>query len=230
MLKDHIQRGDYTNQTSPKLVFSGIRITGVFVGVFLMVYWTNGLESLSDVWKNAPVLLFFACLFLAVAQQLYWLWAIARERFTWFMALFPWNTGLDLLWLYFLSNALNRGVPVIIWVYLGAVLCVAGLLIELISNLQLQFFKREPGNEGKLFTGGLFSLVIHPNYTGYLLWRTAFPLMTGYPLAAGVAFIFHLAQFYFQAHPPFIRYMHQKYGRDWEIYSSNRKRIIPGLL
>jgi steroid 5-alpha reductase family enzyme len=230
MIKDHIQRGDYTNHIAPKLIFSAIRITGAITGMFLFVYWTDGFSNLSDVLENLPVMLFYACIFLAVSQQLYWVWFIARERFSWFMALFPWNTALDWLWIYFLSQALNSGLRVNVWVYIGGIICIAGLSIELISNFQRHYFKLDPKNEGKLFTGGLFSIVIHPNYTGYLLWRSAFPLMTGYPLLAVIAFIFHFSQFYFQAHPPFQRYMHLKYGQAWERYAAERKKIVPGVL
>lgn len=230
MLKDHIQRGDYTYHIAPRLVFSAIRITDPLVGIFLLIFWAERFNNLSEVLGNAPVMLFFACVLLAVLQQLYWAWVLSRERFTWFMALFPWNNALDWLWVYFLSQALNRNLPVNNWIYIGAGIFLVGSLLELISNIQRHRFKRDPNNEGKLFTGGLFSLVIHPNYTGYILWRSAIPLMTGYPLVAGIAFLFHFAQFYFHAHPPFQRYMRRKYGQAWERYAAERKKIIPGLI
>lgn len=60
MIKDHIQRGDYTNHIAPKLIFSAIRITGAIAGIFLSVYWTGSFSRLSDVLGNLPVLLFYA--------------------------------------------------------------------------------------------------------------------------------------------------------------------------
>lgn len=230
MINDHIQRGDYTYQIAPRLVFSAIRIADPLVGIFLLIYWADGFDNLSDIFGNAPIMLFFTCVFLAVLQQLYWAWVLSRERYTWFMALFPWNNALDWLWVYFLSQALNRGLPVNIWIFIGAPICIAGLMIELISNLQLHRFKSDQKNKGKLYTRGLFSVVIHPNYTGYILWRAALPLMTGYPLVAGIAFLFHLVQFNFHAHPPFQRYMASKYGQVWENYTAERKKFIPGII
>jgi steroid 5-alpha reductase family enzyme len=146
------------------------------------------------------------------------------------MALFPWNNALDWLWIYLLSKALNSNLQIDTWVTIGAVLFVIGASIELISELQRHQFKRDSNNEGVLYTGGLFSLVIHPNYTGYILWRTALSMMTGYPIFAGISMFIHIAQFYFHAHPPFQKYMSKKYGQFWNEYAAGRKKIFPGIL
>ena len=37
-------------------------------------------------------------------------------------------------------------------------------------------FKRRPENKGKLFTGGLFAVSMHPNYFGDLLWVSGYAL------------------------------------------------------
>jgi steroid 5-alpha reductase family enzyme len=146
------------------------------------------------------------------------------------MALFPWNNGLDWLWVYFLSKALNSNLHISNWIIIGATLFFIGSLIEFISDFQLHLFKRDVENQGLLNTGGLFSAVVHPNYAGYILWRSALPLMTGYPVLFGISLVFHFAQFYFHADPPFQRYMSKKYGHAWESYAADHKKIIPGLL
>jgi len=230
MLKDHIQRGDYTYHIAPRLVFSAIRIADPFVGILLIIYWVDKFNSLADVFGDSTVMLFFTCVLLAAIQQLYWVWVLSRERFTWFMAMFPWNNALDWLWVYFLSQTLNSDLPVDIWIYIGAAFFMLGLSIELISNVQLHHFKRDPKNEGILFTEGLFSVVIHPNYTGYILWRSALALMTGYAALAGISLLIHFAQFYFHAQPPFHRYMSGKYGQAWVSYAAERKKIVPGFV
>jgi len=230
MLKDHIQRGDYTYKIAPRLIFSAIRIADPLIGVLLLITWVEKFNTLSDVFNDWRVVIFLTCVLIAALKQIFWAWFLSRERFTWFMALFPWNNALDWLWIYFLSKALNSNLQIDIWIYIGAILFMIGSLIEFISNLQLQSFKSDPNNQGKLYTDGLFSLVIHPNYSGYILWRSALPLMTGYPVLAGIAFLFHLAQFYFHADPPFQKYMSKKYGQAWESYVANHKKIIPGIL
>ncbi len=230
MIKDHIQRGDYTYKIAPRLIFSITRIVDPIGSVFLLIYWVDKFKHLSDVFEDWRVVIFLTCVLIAALKQIYWTWFLSRERFTWFMALFPWNTALDWLWIYFLSKALNSNLEINNWIFLGATFFVLGSIIEFVSNYQLNNFKQDTNNQGKLFTDGLFSLVIHPNYTGYIMWRSALPLMTGYPALAGIALLFHTLQFYFHAHPPFEKYMHAKYGHAWEGYIAKRKLIFPGIL
>lgn len=230
MIKDHIQRGDYTYKTAPRLIFSLIRIADPLVGVFLLITWVDKFSKMSDVFKDWRVIMFLACVLIAALQQIYWAWVLSRERFTWFMALFPWNNTLDWLWIYFLSRALNNNLQINAWISIGSIFFLIGSLIEIISNLQLHRFKQDSSNKGKLYTEGFFSLVIHPNYTGYIIWRSALPLMTGYPVLAGLALLFHLAQFNFHAHPPFHKYMSAKYDQEWERYISDHKKTLPGIL
>lgn len=230
MIKDHIQRGDYTYTIAPRLIFSALRISDPLIGSLLLVRFVDSFDRLSDVFASGPSVLLLTCVSLAVLKQLHWVWVLSRERFTWFMALFPWNNALDWLWVYFLSRALNSNLHIITWSVIGAMLFVVGSSIELISELQRSRFKRDRNNQGKLYTGGLFSLVIHPNYAGYILWRTALSLMTGYLWLAGISLLVHIVQFRLHAHPPFQRYMSAKYGQAWEQYAAGRKKILPGLL
>lgn len=230
MIKDHIQRGDYTYRIAPRIVFSVLRIADPLIGIVLLVGWVDEFSRISDVFSHWQAVVFLTCVSIAVANQIYWVWLLSRERFTWFMALFPWNNALDWIWFFFLSRAINGNVFLDPWILIAAVLFLLGTSIEIISNVQLQQFKREASNRGKLYTGGFFSLVIHPNYTGYILWRSSLPLMTGFPILAGISVLIHTAQFYFHAHPPFDRYMSAKYGQAWESYKASRKKILPGLL
>jgi steroid 5-alpha reductase family enzyme len=230
MVKDHIQRGDYSSKIAPRLVFSAIRIADPLIGGLLLVHFVDRFSKLSDVFENGPSVLLLTCVSLAALKQMHWAWVLSRERFTWFMALFPWNNALDWLWVYFLSTALNSNLQINSWVIIGATVFFIGTSIELISELQRYQFKSDANNEGKLYTGGLFSVVIHPNYTGYILWRSALSLMTGYPVLFGISLVFHFAQFYFHADPPFQKYMSVKYGRAWERYATGRQKVFPGIL
>ncbi len=51
----------------------------------------------------------------------------------------------------------------------GAVLFVAGFLIEAVSDAQLAAFKRRPGSRGRLLTTGLRAWCRHPSYFGEIL-------------------------------------------------------------
>lgn len=50
--------------------------------------------------------------------------------------------------------------------YLGAALCVLGIVIEAISDRQLARFARDPANATAVLTTGLWRLARHPNYFG----------------------------------------------------------------
>jgi steroid 5-alpha reductase family enzyme len=230
MVKDHIQRGDYTYQVAPRVVFTINRMSVPIIGALLLLLFVENFNQLSDVFENDSAVIFLSCLLLSALKHVFWAWVLTRERFTWFMALFPWNNMLDWLWIYFLSRALNGNQQIYPWIYIGALLFLFGISLEFLSDFQLYLFKRDSNNRGKLLTNGLFSIVIHPNYTGYTLWRTALPLMTGYLWLAGIAFLVQVAQFYFHADPPFQRYMSAKYGQDWDRYISNHKKLFPGIL
>ena len=58
--------------------------------------------------------------------------------------------------------------------YFGGALCVVGILLELVSELQRKRFKDDPANKGKPYAGGLFSLARSINYGGYTLWRSGY--------------------------------------------------------
>ena len=65
----------------------------------------------------------------------------------------------------------GKGGPIGMWDLLGLLLFGAGFMIETVADSQLIDFKKDPGNSGKLMTGGLWSLSRHPNYFGEaLLW------------------------------------------------------------
>lgn len=65
--------------------------------------------------------------------------------------------------------------------WLGVALWLVGFLWEAIADWQLSRFKSDPGNKGKIFTGGLWSLSRHPNYFGeILLWWGIFLFVLPY--------------------------------------------------
>jgi steroid 5-alpha reductase family enzyme len=60
----------------------------------------------------------------------------------------------------------------------GVVLFVAGMLIETLAEESRKRFKVNPSNKGKIDDTGLWSIVRHPNYAGFTLWRSGASLAT----------------------------------------------------
>ena len=77
----------------------------------------------------------------------------------------------------------------------GAALFVAGLMIEAIADRQKRRFRKDPANEGRFITSGLWAWSRHPNYFGEIvLWfgisLIALPALVGWQHATLVSPVF----------------------------------------
>lgn len=72
------------------------------------------------------------------------------------------------------------------WVAIvGIVVWVAGFAVEVVADQQKSVFKRDPANEGRFITSGLWAWSRHPNYFGEIvLWTgiaiIALPVLSGW--------------------------------------------------
>ena len=67
----------------------------------------------------------------------------------------------------------------------GTVVWVVGFSIEVVADRQKSAFKRDPANEGRFITSGLWAWSRHPNYFGEItLWIgvaiMALPVLSGW--------------------------------------------------
>ena len=97
------------------------------------------------------------------------------------------------------------------------------------SEYERKLWKNEPGNRGRLFTGGLLRLSRNINYFGDVLLFAGWAIATDawwnawVPLAMGLSFHFHHI-------PDKEAYLSQKYSQDWPLYAGSTKGLIPCLL
>ena len=110
--------------------------------------------------------------------------------------------------------------------YVGISMFTVGLLTELISELQRKSFKDNPANQGKLYTGGLFSLARHINYGGYTLWRTGIALTSGNYWLAALQFTWHMVDFTKRGAPELGAYCSNRYGEQWRKYEQDVPNIL----
>lgn len=108
----------------------------------------------------------------------------------------------------------------------GVALFVAGSAINTGSEIQRMRFKRRTENAGQLYTGGLFSLSMHINYFGDVLWSVGMALIAGsvpaavIPVAMTVSFVwYHI--------PRLDAHLERKYGPQFRQYASETKKLIP---
>jgi steroid 5-alpha reductase family enzyme len=105
----------------------------------------------------------------------------------------------------------------------------AGSIINSYSEWQRRRFKQRPENAGKLYTEGLFSVSLHPNYFGDLLWVTGYACVTHHALAALIpAFLFCF--FYFYNIPKLDSHLREHYGAAFAAQERRTKRLVPFLL
>ena len=115
------------------------------------------------------------------------------------------------------------------WDTLGLILFGTGFLIEALADYQLEEFRKDPANRGKLMTTGLWAVSRHPNYFGEaLLWwgfgLYAMGMPGGWVALAGPLMITLLLRFVsgvpmmeknFASHP------------DWPAYRERTAAFVP---
>lgn len=111
----------------------------------------------------------------------------------------------------------------------GIALFVTGSSVNTFSELSRKRWKARAENRGKLYTGGLFSLSMHPNYFGDLLWVSGYACVTHNPYAPLIPTLLFFF-FYFYNVPKLDAYLREHYGEPFRAYERRTKRLIPFLL
>jgi len=113
--------------------------------------------------------------------------------------------------------------------YIGIAFFLIGSFFETGYEIQRKAFKDDPTNKGKLFTGGLAALCMHPNYFGYTLWRTGLPLSAGNVYIGLAEFVMFSYDFLHRGIPVLQDYMKKNYKDQYEQYRRHTKIFIPFL-
>ena len=122
---------------------------------------------------------------------------VMKTKFTWF--LLTWTLGG--LWVLVTMAAglaaltSNTTIELNILGYIGIALWLFGFAVEVIADNQKSQFKKDPNNQGRFITSGLWSWSQHPNYFGeIILWfglaLLAFPVLSGWQLVTLVSPVF----------------------------------------
>ncbi|KAJ7161002.1 hypothetical protein C8R46DRAFT_955958 [Mycena filopes] len=180
----------------------------------------------------------------AVASIRHGYWMLSTNNFNW-----PASTALSVVAYNTLLNTVNTLVAVnaltsspypilgdftdcIGWKqWAGVALFTIGIAVETIAEESRKRFKKDPKNKGKIDDTGLWSVVRHPNYLGYTLWRAGITLTTGSLFATAGLTVFQLLGFTSTSIPGISSYMSNKYGKQWTDYTRRvPSAIIPGVL
>ena len=147
---------------------------------------------------------------------------VMKTKFTWF--LLTWTLGG--LWVLVTMAAglaaltSNTTVELGILGYVGIALWLFGFAVEIIADNQKTQFKKDPNNQDRFITTGLWSWSQHPNYFGEItLWLGlalfTYPVLTGWQLVTLISPIFvYLLLTRLSGIPTLDRLAKEKWGSD----------------
>lgn len=123
---------------------------------------------------------------------------------------------------------LNTTLNSSLFTWIGTTICLIGLAIEIISDWQMQQFKANPANKGKIIQSGLWYYSRHPNYFGeacfwWGMTCIALPAHYGYLGLLGALVITLLLRFVSGVPPLEKKYMQRS---DFQAYA----RMTPAML
>ncbi len=108
----------------------------------------------------------------------------------------------------------------------GAVLFVLGSWMNSYAEYQRHVWKQCPDHRGKLFTGGLFCRVRHPNYLGDLISFSGLCLIAGHWITAIIPALM-LCGFVFVNIPMLDAHLREHYGPAFDEYARKTRKLIP---
>lgn len=112
---------------------------------------------------------------------------------------------------------------------IGIIIFVVGSLLNTVSEMQREAWKRDPAHNGRLYTEGLFGYSMHINYFGDWLWVIGYAVITRnwYSIAIPIVLF---GFFVFFNIPQLDSYLAGRYGEQFDRYQENTRRFIPFVL
>ena len=108
----------------------------------------------------------------------------------------------------------------------GAILFCIGSFINSLSDYQRHLWKKRPGNQGQIYTQGLFRYAIHINFFGDSLMFVGFAIVTQNSMSF-IPVLFIVLNFILFQIPQLDDYLKNKYGNKFEEYARRTKKFIP---
>ena len=108
----------------------------------------------------------------------------------------------------------------------AVLLVLAGSYLNTASETQRKLWKRDPGNRGRCYTGGLFKYSMHINYFGDTVMFTGWALLTGVPWALALPALMG-AMFVGYHIPALDAYLATRYPDEFPAYARTTKKFIP---
>jgi len=156
-----------------------------------------------------------------------------ERRLFWFMQRQAWGS---ILFVIAIAVAAHHPAPTLrVADAIGAAILIVAIAGEWTADLQLQHFKRDPANRGRLCDTGLWSLSRHPNYFFEWFGWLAYPLIAidlagGYWqgfLALGAPLLMYWVVVHGTGIPPLEAHMLRSRGDAFRRYQSRTRAFFP---
>ncbi len=144
----------------------------------------------------------------------------------------PWEESISVpmaFALYFIGFplfVLPISIPIDGLGYFAIAIFVVGCILNSGGEILRNRWKKNPENQGKIYTLGFFKYSRHINYFGDILWVIAYALITKNVWAVTIP-IFLFSFFAFYNAPKLDKYLKEKYGSDYVEYAKKTKMLIP---
>lgn len=168
-----------------------------------------------------------ACVAVYIARAAHTLFVFVKRKIPWWEA--AWGGGvIGCMLFFFLLGGLGAPQPIGPIDLVGTLLYIAGSYIGTASEHARYVWKARAGNQGHLYTEGLFRYSRHINYFGDLLLFGGCAVLTRQlwtgivPLVMGLNFAFVII-------PAHDAYLAARYGSEFEHYARRTRKLIPLL-
>ena len=217
--------GKYSQSLGPKtlivVVFSCV-ITVIGISMF---YGSEQLGSLMMTGNKLRQIILFICLVIYSLRTVLALVIFLKRRMNWGEGLLvSLVMSVVLFALAYFGGNQKASVGVIDGI--GIVLYLCGSFLHSTSEYQRYIWKQRAGNQGHLYTEGLFRYSMHMNYFGDVLIFTGLALITRVPLMLIIPLCMALNFIIFLI-PSLDTYLAGKYGTEFTTYALKTKKFIP---
>lgn len=214
----------------PRAVWTMVHLC--MVGIVGWVYFDQGIETIGHYfqqnWQSGNLMrkyLLFGCGVILWFRMTATAFIFLKRKFAWDEC-FPVIGASGMYQLGFAFLGTMTAIPIGLIDYFALGLFVLGSGLNTGSEWQRNKFKKNPQNNGKLYTQGLFAMVRHPNYLGDILWATGWAILTRNSWAIAIPVIC-AAGFVFMSIPQLSNYLTARYGEQYEEWEKRTKKLFP---
>ncbi len=190
-----------------------------------MKYFSTSMESFEVSGDIGHRIILIACLIVYYVRLMFTVFVFLKRSLGWSETLIiSFLMSMALLGLARSGGSFEHPVGLI--EFSGIILYISGSILNTQSEYTRYIWKKDPKNNGRLYTGGLFRYSMHMNYFGDCLLFIGFALVAhsftllAIPLFMTLSFLFFII-------PRLDKYLEEKYGEAFREYAKHTKKLVP---